>query len=104
MTGPVGVFRSSVGDDSEAQRQFHRDMVAGAAQLKRISYNPTRLMQIVGDHGGAGATLQLLRGTGCVRRVHNVVGAPPIEMSNEAFGLLPWYQALFSDEERRTAE
>jgi hypothetical protein len=38
---------------SEAERRFHADMVSGAARLKReINYNPTRFMQMVGEHGG----------------------------------------------------
>lgn len=39
---------------TEAARQLHRDMVDGAARLKReIGYNPTRFMQMVGELGAA---------------------------------------------------
>lgn len=49
--------------NTEAERQFHADMVAGAERLKReIGYKPTRFMQMVGELGGVEAARQLLRG------------------------------------------
>src|SRR6266540_4334926 len=80
----------------EAGRRFHADMVAGAERLKReIGYNPTRFTRMVGEMGGVEAARHLLRGS----RHH--VG---VEVSVEAFVILPWYRGLFSEDELATAE
>jgi len=64
--------------NTEAERRFHADMVAGAEQLKReIGYNPTRFMQMVGELGSIEAARQLLRGgmpRTVSRRCGNTVG------------------------------
>ncbi len=89
----------------EAERAFHRDMVQGAERLRReIGYNPTRFMQMVGELGGAGAARQLLKGRNASDGFTTLWEHGHLEMSVEAFALLPRYRDLFTDEERETAE
>jgi len=89
---------------TEAEREFHREMVTGADRLKReIGYNPTRFNQMVAEHGGAEATRQLLRGRDASDGFTTLWEAGRLEMSVEAAALLPWYADLFSDEQRGVA-
>jgi hypothetical protein len=90
---------------AEAERHFHADMVAGAERLKReISYNPTRFLQMVGEYGGVEAAHHLLRGRDASDGFTTLWEHGRLEMSVEAFVLLPWYRQLFAEDELATAE
>jgi hypothetical protein len=90
---------------TEAERHFHRDMVSGAERLKReIGYNPTRFMQMVGELGGVEAARQLLRGRDASDGFTTLWEHRRLEVSVEAFVLLPWYRELFAHNELATAE
>jgi len=89
---------------SEAERQFHRDMVLGVERLKReISYNATRFMEMVDELGGAEAARQLLRGRDASDGFTILWEHGRLEMSVETFALLPWYRELFTEEQKETA-
>lgn len=89
---------------SEAELQFHRAMVLGVERLKReISYNATRFMAMVGELGGAEAARQLLRGRDASDGFTTLWEHGRLEMSVEAFVLLPWYRELFTEEHLETA-
>lgn len=90
---------------SEAERQFHRDMVLGADRLKReIGYNATRFIQMVAEHGGAEAARQLLTGRDASDGFTTLWEHGRLEMSVEAHVLLPWYRKLFTEQQLDTAE
>jgi hypothetical protein len=55
---------------------------------------------MVAEHGGFEAARQLLRGRDASDGFTALCEAPRLEMSVEAAALLPWYEALFTDEER----
>jgi hypothetical protein len=79
-------------------------MVTGADRLKReIGYTPTRFNQMVAEHGGPEAVRLLLKGRDASDGFTTLWQHHRLEMSCEAFALLPWYQALFSAEERAVA-
>ncbi|MCX4632914.1 hypothetical protein ACGFNX_19910 [Streptomyces sp. NPDC048723] len=87
-----------------AERQFHSDMVAGAQRLKReIGYNPVRFTQMLGEIGGVATAKQLLRGRDASDGFTTLWNARRLDVSVEAFVLLPWYEGLFTDAERDTA-
>jgi hypothetical protein len=91
--------------NSAAERHFHADMVAGAERLKReIGYNATRFVQMVGEHGGAGAVRLLLHGRDASDGFTTLWEHHRLDMSAEAFALLPWYRELFTEGELETAE
>lgn len=90
---------------SEAERQFHGDMVLGVERLKReIGYNATRFMQMVGEYGGAEAARHLLTGRDASDGFTTLWEHGRLEMSVEAHVLLPWYHDLFSETQLGTAE
>jgi hypothetical protein len=90
---------------TEAERRFHADMVAGAERLqKEIGYNATRFMQMVGNLGGVKAARQLLRGQDASDGFTTLWEHQRLELSVEAFALLPWYRGLFSKDQLETAE
>jgi len=79
---------------SRAEEAFHSEMLAGADRLKKeIGYNPTRFNQMVAEHGGPEAS------DGFTTLWEN----GRLEMSCEAIALLPWYEGLFSEDERAVA-
>ena len=89
---------------SRAEREFHREMVAGAATLKReIGYNPTRFNQMVAQHGGPEAVRHLLTGRDASDGFTTLWEHQRLDMSVEACALLPWYSDLFTDDQRATA-
>ncbi|MFF5878298.1 hypothetical protein ACIQ9M_05955 [Streptomyces californicus] len=89
---------------SEAERQFHRAMALGVERLKReIGYNATRFMEMVGELGGAGAARQLLRGRDASDGFTTLWEHERLDMSVEAFVLLPWYRELFTEEQLEAA-
>lgn len=89
---------------SEAERQFHGDMVLGVERLKReINYNAARFMAMVGELGGAEAARHLLRGRDASDGFTILWEQGRLEMSVEAFVLLPWYRELFTEEQQETA-
>nr|WP_202489521.1 hypothetical protein [Streptomyces sp. SID8381] len=80
-------------------------MVLGVERLKReISYNATRFMEMVGELGGAEAARQLLRGRDASDGFTTLWEHGRLDMSVEAFVLLPWYRELFTEEQLETAE
>ncbi|HEY0165967.1 MAG TPA: hypothetical protein VGB75_02900 [Jatrophihabitans sp.] len=90
---------------TQLEQRFHRDTVTGAERLKReIGYNPTRFMQMVSEHGGPAAARQLLQGRDASDGFTTLREHRRLDVSVEAFVLLPWYQGLFSDAERDAAE
>ncbi|MFF8745252.1 hypothetical protein [Streptomyces californicus] len=89
---------------SEAERQFHHAMALGVERLKReIGYNATRFMEMVGEVGGAGAARQLLRGRNASDGFTTPWEHERLDMSVEAFVLLPWYRELFTEEQLEAA-
>jgi len=90
---------------TEAERRFHADMVTSAERLKReIGYNPTRFMQMVGELGGVEAARHLLRGRDASDGFTTLWEHGRLDVSVEAFVLLPWYRQMFSEDELATAE
>ncbi len=89
---------------SEAELRFHDDMRKGAERLKReIGYNPMRFIRMLGELGGVIAAKQLLRGGNASDGFTTLWEAGRLELSVEAFVLLPWYQHLFDDSHLETA-
>ena len=86
---------------SEAELHFHEDMIHGGEILKReINYNPTRFNQMVAEYGGVEAARRLLAPSsntsdGFVTLYEN----SRLNMSVEAWALLPWYEHLFSKDQ-----
>lgn len=89
---------------NETERHFHLDMLAGAERLKReIGYNPTRFHQMIANYGGVGAAKALLTGADYSDGFTKLWEHKRLDVSVEAFVLLPWYEGLFSNEEKEAA-
>lgn len=90
---------------TRAEREFHRECIDGSDRLKReIGYNPTRFNQMVAEYGGPEAVRQLLKGRDASDGFTTLWEAHRLEMSVEAAALLPWYEELFTEEQRATAQ
>lgn len=75
-------------------------MVLGASRLQReIGYNPTRFRQMLGEMGGVDAAHRLLGGPATSDGFTTLWERRRLEMSVEAFVLLPWYAHLFTADE-----
>jgi hypothetical protein len=89
---------------SRAEQAFHSDMLSGIERLKReIGYTPTRFIQMVGEYGGVEAVHPILRGRDSSEGFTTLWEHRRLEMSCEAYVLLPWYANLFSEKERAVA-
>ena len=90
---------------SEAERHFHTDMVAVTERLKNeIGYYPKLFMRMVAERGAVDAARQLLRGADASYGFTTMWEHDRLALSVEAFSLLPWYRALFTDDQHETAE
>src|SRR5579872_6634284 len=96
MTGP-----------SERQRvaaaRFHQDMLDGCQTLKKLGYWPGYFHREVANLGGVRAAKNLLDKPGTSEGFATLWQLGRLDMSVEAFALLPWYAELFTEAERREA-
>lgn len=91
--------------EADAADQFHREMVAGIDRLNRdINYRATRFAQMVNEYGGVAAAKRLLASDQYSEGFTTLWERGRLDMSVEAFVLLPWFRHLFTTEERTTAE
>ena len=89
---------------SRAEEAFNSEMLAGADRLKKeIGYSPIRFNQMIAEHGGPEAVRLLLKGRDTSEGFTTLWESDRLEMSCEAIALLPWYEDLFSDDERAVA-
>lgn len=91
-------------EDGRLDVDFTRLMLDGCDRLQReIGYTPTRFRQMVGEHGGVDAARRLLLGRTTSDGFATLWEAGRLELSVEAFVLLPRFAATFSEAERREA-
>ena len=83
---------------------FHRDMVSTVDELKhRIHYNAQRFAQMLHELGGVEAAKRLLLGPTTSDGFTKLWEHGLLALSVEAHVLLPWYEGLFTPEERANA-
>jgi hypothetical protein len=70
---------------------------------RELSYNPTRFIQMVADHGAVGAAQLLLKGRDASDGFTTLWEHGRLNMSVEATVLLPWFEDLFTTSEIATA-
>lgn len=76
-------------------------MVAIYDEAKRsLSYNATRFIQMVSEHGGVAAARQLLRATNVSDGFTVLWEKGRLDLSVEAHVLLPEFESLFTEDER----
>jgi hypothetical protein len=90
---------------SPLELHFHQDVLSDVDTAKReIGYNPTRFMQMVGQHGAAETAKRLLAsGVGTSDGFTTLYLNSRLGLSIEARVILPWYGDLFTAEEISTA-
>lgn len=89
---------------TRAATEFQELMLSAVARMKReLSYNPTRFIQMVADHGAVGAAQVLLKGRDASDGFTTLWEHNRLDMSVEATVLLPWFEDLFTTKEIATA-
>lgn len=84
--------------------EFTRAMLDICDRFKReIDYNPTRFRQMVVEHGGPEAASRLLAGAHVQLGLETLRWHGRLYESVEAHVLLPRFEPLFTDDERRIA-
>ena len=87
------------------EREFHQEMISGSVTLRQEhGYNPSYFLQMVNDHGGAGAVRRLLQGPDPQAGLTSLWEIKRLDMSCEAAVLNPKYAALFTAQEKREAK
>ncbi|HEY5272802.1 MAG TPA: hypothetical protein VIJ34_06160 [Acidimicrobiales bacterium] len=87
-----------------AEIEFHREVLAGTAALKKKGYDPIRFLEMVHESNGRAAAKRLLRDARASDGFTTLWEMHMLEMSVEAMALLPWYSPLFDPEELATAQ
>jgi hypothetical protein len=85
---------------TETERHFKSDVIKGFTDTKRENgYEPRRFWQMVNKHGIVEAARQLLRPTnGTSEGLTKLSEYRRLDISVEAWSLLPWYRGFFCDE------
>jgi hypothetical protein len=87
-----------------AELDFHQAMIQIYETAQRdVGYKPTRFLQMVSEHGGAGAARHLLRAGTPSEGFIALWAAGRLDLTVEAYVLKPEYADLFSEEEHRIA-
>ncbi len=91
-------------DARSLRGDFTRAMLDICDRFKReIDYNPTRFRQMVVERGGPEAASRLLAGAHVQLGLETLRWHGRLHESVEAHVLLPRFEPLFTDEERRIA-
>jgi hypothetical protein len=85
------------------EAHFHQNMLDGCQTLKRLGYWPGYFHREVANIGGVQAARNLLSKTDTSEGFSTLWALGRLDLSVEAFVLLPWYEPLFSPAERQTA-
>jgi hypothetical protein len=88
---------------ARAVAHFHQDMLDGCQTLKRLGYWPGYFHRDVANDGGVTTVKKLLKKDGTSDGFTTLWELGRLDMSVEAFVLLPWYEVLFDDNERQVA-
>jgi hypothetical protein len=88
---------------ADAGLHFHQDMLEGCHTLKRLGYWPSYFHREVANIGGIQTVKNLLAKTDTSEGFSTLWTLKRLDLSAEAYVLLPWYECLFSGEERREA-
>lgn len=86
-----------------AAAHFHQDMLDGCYTLKKLGYWPGYFHREVGRIGGIQTVKNLLAKSDTSEGFATLWTLYRLDLSAEAFVLLPWYECLFSADERRKA-
>ena len=86
------------------ERQFHQETLDGCRMLRQEhGYNPSYFLQMVADHGAAGAVRRLLETPDTQAGLTSLWEIGRLDMSCEAAVLDPRYHTLFTPAEKREA-
>ena len=87
----------------QAATHFHKDMLDGCHTLKKLGYWPGYFYRDVANEGGVATVKKLLKKQGTSDGFTTLWELGKLDMSVEAFVLLPWYEVLFDEGELLTA-
>jgi len=90
-------------DYEVAGAHFHQDMLDGCHKLKKLGYWPGYFHREVANIGGVQTVKNLLAKTDTSEGFATLWTLGRLDLSVEAFVLLPWYAGLFDDDEQRKA-
>ena len=96
-------MESGLGEAERLERRFDaamRDIYNSAALL---GYRPTRFLEMVHQHGGVATAHQLLAADKIQAGLAELFLLGRLDLTVEHHVLLPEYEPLFNDDERRTA-
>jgi hypothetical protein len=85
------------------EAHFHQDMLDGCQSLKKLGYWPGYFHREVANIGGVQAVRNLLAKPDTSDGFSTLFELGHLDLSFEAFVMLPSYQSLFSPTERRIA-
>ena len=85
------------------EAHFHKDMLDGCQTLKKLGYWPAYFHREVANIGGVQTVRNLLAKPDTSEGFATLWTLNRLDLSAEAYVLLPWYVSLFTTTERETA-
>ena len=101
---PKGTAECRVGETQELERRFDAAMVAVYLEAASLGYRSTRSVELVRECGGVAIAREILAADRVHRGLEELFLMGRLDLTVEYQVLLPEYEALFSPEERRTAQ
>ena len=96
-------MESRLGEVERLERRFDAAMMDIYHSAARLGYRPTRFLEMVHEHGGVATAHQLLAADKIQDGLAQLFLLGRLDLTVEHHVLLPEYEPLFSDDERRAA-
>ena len=93
-----------MGEVQHLERRFDAAMMDIYHSASRLGYRPTRFLEMVVEHGGVATAHQLLATDKIQDGLAQLFLLGRLDLTVEHHVLLPEYERLFTEEERRTAQ
>jgi hypothetical protein len=97
-------MESGVGEVERLERRFDAAMMDIYHSAARLGYRPTRFLEMVVEHGGVVTAHRLLAADTIQDGLAQLFLLGRLDLTVEHHVLLPEYEPLFSDAERRVAQ
>ena len=91
-------------DQIELERRFRQWTLDGLPELKRLGYNPTYFLRMVGDHGASEAIRMLVNSQNEAEGFSRLWELGRLDLTAEAIvAFQPAWAELFTDDDRKKA-
>jgi hypothetical protein len=101
---PEGALECGRGETGRLEQRFHAAMMEVYLEAASLGYRPAHSLEMVRECGGLAIAAEILAADRVHEGLAELFHLGRLDLAVEYLVLLPEYEALFSDDERRTAQ